>query len=1426
MSIYKSFLSGMFLALLLVLSGCQGNNSESTDANGSSSVAPPIDINATTAAKYLSVVNGNKITVTGSGEERDVYIMAFNSSGSTNTAGNVTFQYPIEFIQNGTDVGTVSPGTATITDGIVHFVYKAPADLKARQDAGATGTQFVFYSTTSAAVNVTLYVDYNASGSIISGESTLENLVLSDSSLEVSASSQIVNLSLFAYNKNGTNNINTTLLVKYADDVRKNGLDVGYLPSEINVVNGRANFQYTGPVDLLSTITKINATGSATPITLTLYDKVNTGVSVDLNLSFTTTPIDLSTYTLSAVQKTLTISEGSQNKVVDLYLVDNKSRPVAGELILLDFFDAAKGTVNSYSATTDTNGHVAFNYTAPESVTTGALVTMTFRGANSTLNTATTVVTVDTTPAIDPKYNNYVLTVFPDNNLRITANSQAQAIDVYLEDNSTKKPVANEIVNLNFFDGSKGTMNSFSALTDVNGHVTFNYTAPANITGLADQNLTFTLNADNSVTDFTTVKFDEVTGNPKYVNYDIVTVVANKTIRVGSQEKVIDIYLKDGSGKLASNERILLDFFDGTNGTMDAFSAITDVNGHAVFNYTSPITVREADKYNLRFKLENSPNIDENLTFTVGSNVGGADYSDYNLSVLAPKTKIISSPNQTVVIDLYLEDMNKRPAANELILLDFFNGNKGTVSEHNDTLSGFSTYTDANGHVSFNYIAPSDLTDLNGTILTFRMDSNTSIKQTVTLNVIAVNPLQAKIHVENSDITLTTNAQAEVVRVLAFDENNQSLNSGTIIVRYPAEIVDQNINGGRFLESEVAIANGEAIFNFIGPNPLKKISTPLVFTFVYKQNETIQASLNVTYSPAIAKVIPLHDVNITLNNQVVNIDVLVLDGDNNPYPDGSVKIIYPSDILKGRDIGNFDNSTVNLVNGKATFVYTAPTLLDANTSDIVFSFYHDSQPAFPEKLTISINPDPNQVVLTTYYIKSSLVDTDVSVGLESNKFISFRVEDKNGIVVPDINMTSMTVTLLNTALGTLEDTASRTGSSLVFNATNNVTVNLKTNTISGVIPVKVVVNFIDVNNQLQTLTKIFNVLVFSGPPSAISFSYAGTISSDTNETLYTELQNRGKFAENWVVTVTDKYNNLINTNPAVSMGMMAGYAQSSANDVNNTRGYLYYKPSDGNGTIDRNGTIDAPNFTTKPEIKSSSVFGKVDLTNDYLVTFGNGYTYNASGKWDIGDIFSENNTSDSLRLVDQFEGNTTSNLGFAVGKNYRQDICEEGVEWVGNVYSRDNNYTIGQTGSMKMTVEYDYYMVGKDVMLWANMIGNQNSIDKTVRIGEAQKVTLRGLGLGDVDGKTSVVSVPRDTNETTHPDGFTIYIPVTETPTYYKNARFTYNIQLSDNLSLISKSDSNSNLGICSSYVNVKVRELEGKSGTITITNLVIANEF
>ncbi|MEA2099839.1 MAG: hypothetical protein U9P72_06900, partial [Campylobacterota bacterium] len=303
------------------------------------------------------------------------------------------------------------------------------------------------------------------------------------------------------------------------------------------------------------------------------------------------------------------------------------------------------------------------------------------------------------------------------------------------------------------------------------------------------------------------------------------------------------------------------------------------------------------------------------------------------------------------------------------------------------------------------------------------------------------------------------------------------------------------------------------------------------------------------------------------------------------------------------------------------------------------------------------------------------------MGLESNKLVSFMVKNKNDAQVDDSKITSITVTSLNPSLGTLENTLGDKNSSLTMYGKNSVAISIESNTLSGIIPLQVDSVFVDENGAVQNLSEVFNILVLSGPPTAMSLSYASTAQNKDN----------AKFIEKWILTVTDKYNNLVNTNPSVSMGMIAGYARSSGTtSISNLNNNLFYNPSVG-GTM--KGAENEFHATR-------SVFGNVDQVNDVLVTFGNGYTYEASGKWDINT-----NTNNILDLVDSYNGKDTSSLGFAVGHNYRQDGSMEGVEWVGNVYPEDNNYIIDETGSLKINVEYDYYLTGKDVMLWVNLIG-------------------------------------------------------------------------------------------------------------------------
>jgi len=548
-------------------------------------------------------------------------------------------------------------------------------------------------------------------------------------------------------------------------------------------------------------------------------------------------------------------------------------------------------------------------------------------------------------------------------------------------------------------------------------------------------------------------------------------------------------------------------------------------------------------------------------------------------------------------------------------------------------------------------------------------------------------------------------------------------------------------------------------------------------------------------------VLPVSSTVLKTNSQVVNIDVRMFDGNNNPYSGGKIVKINPDDVLKGRDIGTFDKDESTLVNGVATFTYTAPSDLDANTSNISFAFYHDSNSSDRRVYTMSIVPEANQTALTSYDLYTS-VPIGYSMGLESRKNISYFIKDENGKLVSDQDTKSIVVETLNPSLIALSDSQGNSGSKLSFSDKNSISLNLTTNTKSGLVPIKVSARFIDTNGDEQNLTKVFDVLVLSGPPTAMSLSYVGTIEKSDN----------AKFIQKVALTVTDRYNNLVNTKPTVSMGALAGYAKDSSGKANNSAGYLYFT----SGDDDHNGKLTASDdkFTAQDE-----VFEKVDQTNQYLITFGNGYTYNASGKWDI-----KTDTNKTLELVDDYNGSDTEKLGFAVGNNFRQDMCEDGVEWVANVYPEDSgNYVLPETGSMNLYIEYDYYLTGKDIVLWVNLLGSHNG--EMMRIGEARKMTLRGNGL---------------TSETySFSKGFqgkvTLHIMVSDTE-YLKNSNFRYAVKVdSDDANWTVVDDSmNHNITHCygyqnqtgDSYVDINFTSPTPKAGTVSLQNLIIGSEF
>ncbi|MFA6137867.1 MAG: hypothetical protein WC667_07260 [Sulfurimonas sp.] len=550
-------------------------------------------------------------------------------------------------------------------------------------------------------------------------------------------------------------------------------------------------------------------------------------------------------------------------------------------------------------------------------------------------------------------------------------------------------------------------------------------------------------------------------------------------------------------------------------------------------------------------------------------------------------------------------------------------------------------------------------------------------------------------------------------------------------------------------------------------------------------------------------VLPISTAALTLNGESVQISVRVFDSTNIPASDGNVKIAYPDDAVTGRDVGSFDKLSSTVINGVASFIYTAPAKLDLNTSDIKFGFYHDSDVADIKTYTFTISPESNQMVSNSYELYSSLESGSVSMNLNASKSISFRLNNDSNQSLPDKDISSISIVSLNPNIATLEDVTTGTiGNNITISNKNSITINARSNTLSGVAPLHVTAEFRDSNGDTKSIDKVFNIVVLSGPPSAMSLSYAST----------EQVPQRAKYIEKWVLTVTDKYNNLVNTNPVVSMGMMAGYAQSSA-PTGNIANNLFFLPSVGNGTLSSVNN----NFAT-----AAPAFGNISQGNEYLVTFGNGYTYNASGKW---DVFSNNSTD--LGLVDTYSGVDTSGLGFAVGNNYRQDACQEGSEWVGNVYpAEQNSYTVNSTGSMVIDVEYDYYLTAKDVMLWVNLTGAQHSDESTVRIGEAKKITLRGSGL---------------TSETyTFSSGFSgvvrLHVTLNGTTEFLRNANFGYSVVVTSDGASWAVSDDSMAHGITycygannqngESYVDINFISPTPLGGTVGLVNVLPATEF
>ncbi|MDD3592837.1 MAG: hypothetical protein PHO65_09350 [Sulfurovum sp.] len=368
--------------------------------------------------------------------------------------------------------------------------------------------------------------------------------------------------------------------------------------------DGYATFEYTSPEVL-------PASGSSVILTADYFLEDNTTIpEKEIVLNFAPSSdatVDTSSWELSATPDSVSIITGGENRALSVYLSNpTLHAPVEGVEIQAWWFDPDKGTLNTYFATTNSNGQAVFNYTAPESLVGLTDFDITFEVSNGSPALQTDV-SIDFQTSIDETVDttDMQLWVVPDD-FNITEGSQTRAIDLYLAaENSVDLPQPGVAIIAEFFDPNYGVLNTYIGTTDVNGHVVFNYTAPEALPN-TPLDITFKvlhgqpdLSVDTKV-NFIGGQIIDTTNMNLYVH----TANIDADSLVGESTEDIDIWIDDGHGNPLEGIAVRAIFFDPDYGHLDKYTGKTDGNGHIIFTYTGP-EVNPGNDINITFEIVN-----------------------------------------------------------------------------------------------------------------------------------------------------------------------------------------------------------------------------------------------------------------------------------------------------------------------------------------------------------------------------------------------------------------------------------------------------------------------------------------------------------------------------------------------------------------------------------------------------------------------------------------------------------------------------------------------------------------------------------------------------------------------------------------------------------------------------------------------------
>ncbi len=1030
--------------------------------------------------------------------------------------------------------------------------------------------------------------------------------------------------------------------------------------------------------------------------------------------------------------------------------------------------------------------------------------------------------TVPEAPVVDTNVSTApaVLALYGGDRKTVTEDAQTLNITIQAWTKSNTPAEGAIIAQAMESDGKNGKLTPAN-VSLVSGLATFTYTAPDNLQAEIDANNTetsFRFYSDSNDVDPVTVT---ILFNTKVTDQNlsdapaVLAIYGGGSKTVAENGQVISITVQAWTQENTPAEGIIAVQVlenDGKNGMLTP-STVELENGLATFTYTAPQNLQaEIDSNNTGtiFSFFSKTNEIEPVTATIRFDTTATGETTGNpiakLEVINGSTTL-TGDGESINVQVLAKDKFGYAVKGGTVRVKYpANAVKVGIFGMDEVPVG------ANGIAAFSYTGPAPIY-YGYAQFTFEYKEDPNYSTTWSVSFVPLSepqepqdPVYPIVSIAaTEDIVANTDAYTKTIEVIALMSGNLPAPSGFVSVVYPADVKTKNI--GYFTPAKAEILNGKATFTYTGPTPLVS-EVEQYFTFRATNYPSASDTVKVSYVPTIDPTSPIAQtlivvndddnnvangklIEITKNSEVVKVKVRVYGADNNPFTGGNVRITYPSVAVDGKDVGSFASLSVPCVNGEAEFTYTAPADLKGRSDSFAFTFYHDStnSPA-SQSLTMRMNPSGNQLVLANYEIVLAAANGNFEMNLESGRsFTASVIDDKGNNLTQDANYI---ITNDYTTFADINDT-------IGVGATPNLTIvgfsvnfSVTTKRKSGTFPIKVSATFTDINGQVKTISAIFNITIFSGPPTAMSISYVETGQD----------KEHSQFIEVMSVKLTDKYNNPVNTRPMIHFGAIAGYAKDPSQypqikaavdamvAIPSNADYPTSKLYNGNMIALRNDAkvdnylVDQAIISLKQNtlggVSTSYNLTGLDVYNNTIVLFGDGYVYHKSGKWDLASV----DGADKLIVNEKFEGTSPNfDMGFAIGNNFRQDTCQFGQEWVLTTESNDfndttsgntnateldnGNYRVDESGYARVKLYYDYYLAGKDVVVYANLLGDVlGAPDNTFRVGEAQKVTLRGHGLFPVP---VAYTIPANSPLSS---GYTFEWMLKDTVEWYRNANF------------------------------------------------------